>query len=354
MKHNQSIKALILDMDGVLWRDTHPIGDLPVLFHEIEIRGWKTAFVTNNATRSIDQYVQKLATFGVQASRGQIINSGVAAGINLKNRFPSGGPVYILGEQGLFATLEDFGFNHSVNQPLAVIASLFILTALAAVVSWDDIWVVLDDDDDTDVFDTSSPYWAVPPTAFVASGPGGVPATTVELTEDGSRGVLTRRWDAVAIAPGATVGFLQVLSAQSSRDRAVGSAERLSQLPPELLMGLAAEEGEVLYNVDVPEGMQSSLPPLHNDGVVLGQVLGGDAQETQKQVSQLLHSKQVCQGRGLGHVLEDGHQRAEHGADRAARALPDQRHHPPQRWRASAGRGRQGAGARRPGCPAPV
>jgi 4-nitrophenyl phosphatase len=124
MKDIQSIEALILDMDGVLWRDTHPIGDLPALFHKIEMRGWKTAFATNNATRSVDQYVQKLATFGVKVSRGQIINSGLAAGINLKDRFPSGGPVYILGEQGLFATLEEFGFYYSTDQPLAVIASL--------------------------------------------------------------------------------------------------------------------------------------------------------------------------------------------------------------------------------------
>jgi 4-nitrophenyl phosphatase len=116
MKDIQSIEALILDMDGVLWRDTHPIGDLPALFHKIEMRGWKTAFATNNATRSVDQYVQKLATFGVKVSRGQIINSGLAAGINLKDRFPSGGPVYILGEQGLFATLEEFGFYYSTDR----------------------------------------------------------------------------------------------------------------------------------------------------------------------------------------------------------------------------------------------
>jgi 4-nitrophenyl phosphatase len=124
VKENHSINTLILDMDGVLWRDTHPIGDLPALFQKIEMRGLKTAFVTNNATRSIDQYVEKLAAFGVTSTREQVINSGLAAGINLKNRFPSGGPVYILGEQGLFATLKEFGFHHSIDQPLAVIASL--------------------------------------------------------------------------------------------------------------------------------------------------------------------------------------------------------------------------------------
>ena len=113
MNVHQPVRALILDMDGVLWRDTEPIGDLPAIFQEIEARGWKTAYVTNNATRSVDQYVQKLASFGVAATARY-----------LKERYPSGGSVYIIGEQGLFATLGDYGFTHSTDDPLAVVASL--------------------------------------------------------------------------------------------------------------------------------------------------------------------------------------------------------------------------------------
>ncbi len=120
----QSIKALILDMDGVLWRDTEPIGDLTALFDQIKFLGWKTVFVTNNATRSAIQYVEKLASFGVKADQNQIINSGLATALYLKGKYPSGGPVFIVGEEGLFRTLEEFGFNHSMQEPLAIIASL--------------------------------------------------------------------------------------------------------------------------------------------------------------------------------------------------------------------------------------
>ena len=146
------------------------------------------------------------------------------------------------------------------------------------VVTAEDGWVVLDDDDPTDIFDTGGLNpWAVPPTAFVAIGPGGVPPGIVELTDDGSRGLLTRRWDGVSIPPGGTVAFLHVVSAQSTRDRALASAERLAQLPPELLAGLVPGEAEAVYNVAVPADLASSVPPLPgNDGVVLGQVLGGD------------------------------------------------------------------------------
>jgi len=98
MTRKHPIKALILDMDGVLWRDTDPIGDLPALFSKINHRGWKTVFVTNNATRSVSQYVEKLASFGVKAGQDQIINSGLATALYLKESYPSGGPVYIIGE----------------------------------------------------------------------------------------------------------------------------------------------------------------------------------------------------------------------------------------------------------------
>ena len=124
MTSGHLIKALILDMDGVLWRDTEPIGDLPALFSAIDQLKWKTVFVTNNATRSVSQYVEKLASFGVKAGQDQIINSGLATAYYLKERFPSGGPVYIIGEKGLFDSLEEYGFWHSVEKPIAVIGSL--------------------------------------------------------------------------------------------------------------------------------------------------------------------------------------------------------------------------------------
>jgi 4-nitrophenyl phosphatase len=111
-------------MDGVLWRDTEPIGDLPAIFNRIDRLGWETTFVTNNATRSVSQYVDKLSSFGVKASPEQIINSGLATAIYLEEKHPGGGPVFIVGESGLFDTLNEHGFSQSDKNPLAVVASL--------------------------------------------------------------------------------------------------------------------------------------------------------------------------------------------------------------------------------------
>lgn len=120
----RQIKALILDMDGVLWRDTQAIGDLPEIFSIISSKKWRVVLATNNATKSTDQYVDKLKNFGITLDRNQIVTTATTTGDYLKSKFPTGGPVYVIGEEGLLTTLEEFGFYHSEEHPLAVISSL--------------------------------------------------------------------------------------------------------------------------------------------------------------------------------------------------------------------------------------
>ncbi len=119
-----TIQSLILDMDGVLWRASDPIGNLPAIFAGITRRGWKVALATNNATRSIGMYVERMAGFGVTVEPWQIINSAQAVARLLKNRFPQGGPIYIIGERGLLEALQEQGFYPADEHVLAVAASM--------------------------------------------------------------------------------------------------------------------------------------------------------------------------------------------------------------------------------------
>ncbi len=118
------IQALIIDMDGVLWRDDQPIGDLPKIFRKIELRGLKTLLATNNSTRSIDQYLEKLQSFGVTLQAWQIINSSQATAKYLRDQYPDGDSVYVIGEDGLFQALAQMGFHHSEEDPLAVVVGM--------------------------------------------------------------------------------------------------------------------------------------------------------------------------------------------------------------------------------------
>ncbi len=105
------LHGLIIDMDGVLWRDQTPIGDLPAAFAAISERGLLLTAATNNATRSADDYAQRLQNLGVTIDPAQIITSAEATALTLARRLPSGGRVFVVGEQGTASCLKDAGFQ---------------------------------------------------------------------------------------------------------------------------------------------------------------------------------------------------------------------------------------------------
>ena len=126
-KYNQSmsqIKALILDMDGVIWRDNHPIGDLPQIFRKINERELGFAFATNNSTTTVDRYIERLEQNGIPAAADQIFSSATATSKFLRDLHPQGGNVYVVGMEGLEKTLERFGFTISPEDAKAVVVGM--------------------------------------------------------------------------------------------------------------------------------------------------------------------------------------------------------------------------------------
>jgi 4-nitrophenyl phosphatase len=105
------IKALILDMDGVIWKSDEPIGDLADVFRRIRARNLKFAFATNNSTRTSGQYVTRLSKFGVEAEPWQVVTSSQAAAHAVSQKFPRGTRVFMIGEDGLQMPLEENGFE---------------------------------------------------------------------------------------------------------------------------------------------------------------------------------------------------------------------------------------------------
>ncbi|MCC6568428.1 MAG: HAD-IIA family hydrolase [Anaerolineales bacterium] len=105
-----NIKALILDMDGVIWRSDSPIGNLPDIFKCIEARGLNYVFATNNGTKTPEQYVATLEKLGVRVSTQQVITSALGTAYMLGQRFPRGTKAFMIGEDGIQKALEEKGF----------------------------------------------------------------------------------------------------------------------------------------------------------------------------------------------------------------------------------------------------
>ena len=107
---SENIRALILDMDGVLWRSDSPIGDLAAIFKTIETRGLETVFATNNGTRTPREYVERMEGFGLKVEPWQIITSSLVLAHMLSEQFPRGGNIFAVGETGLIEALQDKNF----------------------------------------------------------------------------------------------------------------------------------------------------------------------------------------------------------------------------------------------------
>lgn len=120
------LRALLLDLDGVLWSDTHPIGDLPRNFKRIANLGLAALLVSNNSARSVTDTLKKAASFGLTLQPEQVLHASQVTAHYLSQQYPQGGAVYIIGEAGLRATLEAAGFQH---QPEAEIGSVIAVIA---------------------------------------------------------------------------------------------------------------------------------------------------------------------------------------------------------------------------------
>jgi HAD superfamily hydrolase (TIGR01450 family) len=118
------IKGLILDMDGVIWRGSQPLGNLPDIFNQIKVLQLKVLLATNNSTQTIDQFLFKLRGFEVELQKWQVINSAEASAEILKEKYPAGGPAYFLGEEGLCLAMQAAGFYHDANFAQFVIAGM--------------------------------------------------------------------------------------------------------------------------------------------------------------------------------------------------------------------------------------
>jgi len=121
---NNDIQSLIIDMDGVLWKGEEEIGNLSKIFDTIRGRNYGFILATNNAMLSVEQYQKKLSRFNVQMEDWQIINSSQATAHYLREKYPQGKPVFIIGENGIHSTLSEYNFYHSEKNPVAVIVGL--------------------------------------------------------------------------------------------------------------------------------------------------------------------------------------------------------------------------------------
>ena len=112
MESFKNIRALIIDMDGVLWHGTQAIPGLVEFFKTLNELDIRYILATNNASLTPEQYVTKLANMGVTVTQKQILTSGMATALYLSERVnPKETRVFVVGEDGATQPLLELGFT---------------------------------------------------------------------------------------------------------------------------------------------------------------------------------------------------------------------------------------------------
>ncbi len=107
----QSIKAFIVDMDGVLYRGSQRLAGAVEFLSFLNESHIPFTLLTNNATRTPARVAEQLAQLGMSVDKEHIITSSLAAAAYLKKLRPDGARVFVIGEDGLRVPLSQAGFT---------------------------------------------------------------------------------------------------------------------------------------------------------------------------------------------------------------------------------------------------
>lgn len=119
------IKAVISDMDGVLWRGDQKLPSMVEFFQFMRSHHIPFVLATNNSGRHTDNYVQKLAKMGVKAiTPKQLVTSATATVDYIKAHHGENTRLHVIGNEGLFQTLEEANFIITDTDVEAVVAGL--------------------------------------------------------------------------------------------------------------------------------------------------------------------------------------------------------------------------------------
>jgi glycerol-1-phosphatase len=114
----------LLDLDGVVYLGGSAIPGAAEALRKADAAGMRLAYVTNNAFRTPAAIAELLTSFGVPATREDVVTSAQAAARLLAERLPAGAPVLVVGGSGLRMALRERGLrpvSTAIDKPAAVV-----------------------------------------------------------------------------------------------------------------------------------------------------------------------------------------------------------------------------------------
>ena len=113
------IKAVFLDLDGTIYLGDSLIDGALDFLGRLEERGIKRYFLSNNSSKSVEQYVEKLRDLGIDADKDEVLLSTHDLISWLRKKEVTS--TFLVGTEGMRSMLEEEGIETSSEQPEFVV-----------------------------------------------------------------------------------------------------------------------------------------------------------------------------------------------------------------------------------------
>ena len=115
----EHIEAIFLDLDGTIYMGDNLIEGAIDFLNRIEDRGIKRYFLSNNSSKSVNQYLTKLEKMGIPVSKEEVLLSthDLLSWLKLENISET----YLVGTEGMRMMLEEVGINTDSEDPQFVV-----------------------------------------------------------------------------------------------------------------------------------------------------------------------------------------------------------------------------------------
>lgn len=110
MESLQNKKLYLLDMDGTLYLDDNLFDGTIDFLNCVKEKGGRYLFLTNNSSKSVSVYIDKLARLGIKATPEDFFTSTMATCSYLKREY-KGKKIYAFGTASFRKELSEAGFN---------------------------------------------------------------------------------------------------------------------------------------------------------------------------------------------------------------------------------------------------
>ena len=103
-------KLWLLDMDGTIYNENEIFDGTLDFLQQIKEHGGRYIFITNNSSKSVNDYVEKVTRMGIQAGFEDFYTSSQATAMYIRENYP-GQTVYCMGTRSLVTELRESGLT---------------------------------------------------------------------------------------------------------------------------------------------------------------------------------------------------------------------------------------------------